>query len=148
MRFFQKYLATLLPGHGLAAFPWDGLALLLRVVEAVLLGHVGAVLVPDHVARLRWHVLALLPLHLVGGKNEALNIGRFGERLCRCREAIFRCSSSGRFSVCLPVWARHRTFGRRHCGKQAESLMYTAACGRILSLVWTDGGFSLDKWWV
>ena len=69
-----------MPGHGLAAFPWDGLALLLGVVEAVLLGHVGAVLVPDHVARLRWHVLALLPLHLVGGKNEALNIGRFGER--------------------------------------------------------------------
>ena len=140
MRFFQKYLATLLPGHGLAAFPWDGLALLLRVVEAVLLGHVGAVLVPDHVARLRRHVLALLPLHLVGGKNEALNIGRFGERLCRCREAIFRCSSSGRFSVCLPVWARHRTSGRRHCGRQAESLRYTAACAWMVGLVWTDGG--------
>ena len=83
MRFLKKYLATLLPGHGLAALPWDGLALLLGVVEAVLLGHVGAVLVPDHVARLRRHVLALLPLHLVGGKNEALNIGRFGERGCR-----------------------------------------------------------------
>ena len=79
---FQKYLATLLPRHRLATLPWDGLTLLLGVVEAVLLGHVGAVLVPDHVARLRRHVLALLPLHLVGGKNEALNILGGLERGC------------------------------------------------------------------
>jgi hypothetical protein len=59
-------LATLLPRHGLATLPWDGFTLLLGVVEAVLLGHVVALLVPDHVARLRWHVLALLPLHLSG----------------------------------------------------------------------------------
>ena len=58
-----------MPGHGLAALPWDGLALLLRVVEAVLLGHVVALLVPDNVARLRWHVLALLPLHLNSRKR-------------------------------------------------------------------------------
>ena len=53
-----------MPGDGFAALPRDGLTLLLGVVEAVLLGHVVALLVPDHVARLRWHVLALLPLHL------------------------------------------------------------------------------------
>ena len=63
---FLKYLATLLPRHGLATLPWDGFTFLLGVVEAVLLGHVVALLVADNVARLRWYVLALLPLHLSG----------------------------------------------------------------------------------
>lgn len=59
-------LATLLPGDGLATLPWNRFTLLLGVVEAVLLGDVVALLVPDNVARLRWDVLALLPLHLSG----------------------------------------------------------------------------------
>ena len=113
-----------MPRHGLAALLGDGLTLLLGVVEAVLLGHVVALLVADHVARLRWHVLALLPLHLGGLEN-------------RMRRGWLLTLGG---SVCLPVWARLHTSGRRRCGKQAESLRYTVACGRVVGLVQTDGG--------
>jgi len=60
----SRNLAALLSWDGLATLPGDGFALLLRIVEAMLLWHVVALLVPDNVTRLRWHVLALLPLHL------------------------------------------------------------------------------------
>merc|ERR1719266_2349436 len=61
-----RNLATLFPGHRLTTLSRHGLAFLLRVVVAVLLGHVGAMLVPDDGARLGRHVLALLPLDLSG----------------------------------------------------------------------------------
>ena len=74
------YLAALFPWDRLAALPRNGGALLLRVVEAVLFRHIVALLVPNHVARLRWHVLALLSLHL-----------RFGAAcICPC--------------VCIRIW--------------------------------------------